>query len=175
MTIAEIRKNLGDYAKDIKLNLGSILTEEGATGLHQNQIYAVALACAYATKNKVLIQALESDSADILLVEEKQATKAAATIMAMNNIFYRFNHLVSDKDYMKMPAGLRMNVIGKPGVAKVDFELYCLAISAIEGCGMCIDAHVNVLITAGKNKTSIQSTIRIAAIINATATALEIA
>ena len=149
MSIQSIRSQLGDYAKDIKLNLGSVISEEGATGLEKNQIFTTALACAYATKHADLIEAVTNEASDIISPEEIEAAKAAATIMAMNNVYYRFAHLVSDNDYLKMPANLRMNVIGKPSVEKRDFELYCLAVSAINGCGMCIDAHVNELTKAG--------------------------
>jgi alkyl hydroperoxide reductase subunit D len=91
--------------------------------------------------------------------------------MAMNNIYYRFTHLVSDKDIAKLPAKLRMNVIGSPGIAKADFELMSLAVSAINGCGMCMDAHVHELAKVGVSKNGIQSTVRIAAVINAAAKA----
>ena len=100
--------------------------------------------------------------------------KAATTIMAMNNIYYRFVHLASGEDYARMPAGLRMNVIGNPGIEKVDFELYSLAVSAINGCGMCIDAHVAQLEKAGVSKSGIQHTIKIAAVVNAAAQAFAI-
>lgn len=174
MTIQDIRSSLGDYAKDIKLNLGAVLSEEGAEGLTQKQIYGTALACAYATKNAQLVEAIKEDAVSVLSDAEFTAAKSAATIMAMNNIYYRFIHLVSDKEYGKMPAALRMTVIGAPGIDKVDFELYSLAISAINGCGMCMDAHVNVVEKAGMSKKGIQSSIRIASVINATAQALSI-
>jgi alkyl hydroperoxide reductase subunit D len=174
MSIKEIRSSLGEYAKDIKLNLGNVLSEEGSPDLNINQINGIALASVYATKNDELIKAVEGDAKEHLSDEEVNAAKAAATIMGMNNIYYRFVHLASDKDYAKMPANLRMNVIGKPGIDKVDFELYSLAVSAINGCGMCIDAHVRQVEKEGVSKTGIQSSIRIASVINATAQALVI-
>ena len=167
-SIQKIRSEFKDYAKDIKLNLGNVLSEEGSPELTKNQILAIGLACAYATKNKLLINALITDSQEILSEQEINAAKAAATIMAMNNIYYRFVHMASDKGFMKLPANLRMNIIGKPGVDKIDFELYSLAVSAINGCGMCIDAHVHQLTKAGLSKIAIQSSIRIAAVIHAT-------
>ncbi len=172
MSIKEIRSELGDYAKDIKLNLGNVLSEEGAAGLSESQIALIALASAYATKHEKLISAIAMQAAEHLSAEGIEAAKAAATIMAMNNVYYRFVHLASDKEYAKMPANLRMNIIGKPGVEKVDFELASLAVSAIEGCGMCIDAHVHEVEKAGVSRQGIQSTIRIASVLNATAQAL---
>ena len=66
------------------------------------------------------------------------AARAAAAIMGMNNIYYRFLHLVEDAEYQTMPARLRMNVIGNPGIDKLDFELLSLAVSAVNGCGLCV-------------------------------------
>lgn len=173
MTIETLKAQLGDYAKDIRLNLGTVLSTDGAPDLTQEQIYGVALASAYSTKHPAVIAAVAEEAAS-LDDAGKQAAKAAATIMAMNNVYYRFNHLVSDKEYSKMPAKLRMNVIGSPGVAKVDFELMSLAVSAINGCGMCMDAHVHEVTKAGVSKTGVQSAIRIASVVNAAAQALEI-
>jgi alkyl hydroperoxide reductase subunit D len=174
MNMQQLKSQLGDYAKDTKLNLGSVLTEEGAPDLRQNQIYGIAIASAYATKNSSVVQAVLSEAASVLSEAEVNAAKAAATIMAMNNIYYRFAHLVGDKEFEKMPARLRMNVIGSPGIEKVDFELYSLAISAINGCGMCMDAHVHEVTKAGISKTAVQSCIRIASVINSAAQALVI-
>jgi len=174
MNLQTLKSQFGEYAKDIKLNLGSVLTEEGAPDLKLNQIYGIALASAYATKNSAVVEAALNEFSSTLSEAEINAAKAAATIMAMNNIYYRFNHLVSDKEFGKIPAKLRMNVIGSPGIDKVDFELYSLAVSAINGCGMCMDAHVHEVLKGGVSKTSVQSCIRIAAVINAAAQAASI-
>ncbi len=174
MTIEQLKDSLGDYAKDIRLNLGSVLTTEGAPDLLLNQIYGIALACAYSTRNALVIDAVKSEAIVALSEAELQAAKSAATIMAMNNVYYRFTHLMGDKDYSKLPAKLRMNVIGSPGIPKVDFELYSLAVSSINGCGMCMEAHVHEVTKGGISKTGVQSVIRIASVINAAAQALTI-
>lgn len=171
MTLEALKDSLGDFAKDIKLNVGSVLTVEGAPDLNQNQIYGVALASAYSTRDEAVIEAIKAESSGTLSEAEQNAAKASAAIMAMNNVYYRFAHLVSDKEYGKLPAKLRMNVIGNPGIAKLDFELYSLAISAINGCGMCMDAHVAEVTKAGISKLGVQSAIRIAAVVNALAQA----
>lgn len=174
MTIEHLKNQLTETAKDIKLNLSTILTEEGAPDLTQNQIGGIALASAYATKNKSVIEAIHAEVSRYLTEAEINAAKSSATIMAMNNIYYRFIHLVNDKSFATMPAKLRMNVIGNPGVDKINFELTCLAVSAINGCGLCLDSHTEALIKAGVSKLGIQSCIRIAAVINGTAMGLEI-
>ena len=170
MTIELLKDSLGDHAKDIRLNLGNVLSTDGAPDLTINQILGTALASAYSTKNQAVIDAVKAEAQGVLSAEEFTAAKSAATIMAMNNVYYRFVHLVSDKEYGKLPAKLRMNVIGSPGIAKVDFELYSLAVSAINGCGMCMDAHVHEVVKGGISPLGVQSAIRIASVINAAAT-----
>jgi lipoyl-dependent peroxiredoxin subunit D len=174
MHTEKLRESIKDFAKDIRLNLSSVLTEEGAPGLTAQQIWAVALACAYSTKSAPLIEAVSADSQSALGDLHTEAAKSAAAIMAMNNIYYRFLHLSDDKEFSKMPAKLRMNVIGKPGIEKRDFELMCLAVSALSGCGSCINSHVSEVKKAGVTNEGIQSSIRIASVINAAALALTI-
>lgn len=174
MSIKIIRELLPEYAKDTKLNLGILFNSDEVDGLSINQSYGIALTSAYATKHPKVIEAVTGQVANILSEEEINAAKAAATIMAMNNVYYRFIHLSSDKSYAKIPAGLRMNVIGQPGIDKVDFELYALAVSAINGCGMCIDAHVYEVVKGGISKQGVQSAIRIGSVLSAAAQALHI-
>jgi alkyl hydroperoxide reductase subunit D len=170
--LSALKNALGPYAKDIKLNLSAVLREDPGSSLSAKQIAGIALASAYATKHPDVINAILGEVSGKLDDAEINAAKAAATMMAMNNVYYRFVHLGSDKEYAKMAAGLRMNVVGNPGIEKVDFELYSLAVSAINGCGMCIDAHVMQVEKAGVSKTGIQHTIRIASVLTASAQAL---
>lgn len=171
MSMQALRDNIGEYAKDIRLNLGSVLSEEGAPGLSKIQIWGSALASAYATRNPDVIDAIRTDAEAELSAEYLEATKAAATIMAMNNVYYRSLHLAEDPELSKLPARLRMNVIGKPGIEKVDFELFSLAVSALSGCANCIKAHMQEVKKAGISVEGIQSSIRIASVINAAAQA----
>lgn len=170
MALSELKSALPEYAKDIKLNITSVLSEEGAPGLEQKEIQLVALACAYSTKSEAVSAPLEAEFSS-LSDTEKDAAKGAATIMAMNNIYYRFVHLSGDNSYSSLPANLRMSVIGKSGVEKKVFELMSLAVSAINGCGLCIESHVKQLEESGVSKQGIQSTVRIASVINAAAQA----
>lgn len=167
--------NIADFAKDIRLNLSSIFNENEQDGLSAKQIALIGLASAYTTKSTEVINALVS-YAQSLSVDEKEleAAKSSATIMGMNNIYYRFIHLVEDKAYMKMPARLRMNVMANPGVDKVDFELMSMAVSAINGCGLCMDSHGKSLAKLNIEPLAIQTTVRIAAVINAAAQAVSI-
>lgn len=166
---------LNNFAKDIKLNLSSLLNSSDQDGLTTKQISLIALASAYSTKNENLMENISSYAKQQGVEEaEIEAAKSAATIMAMNNVYYRFTHLVEDKSYMKMPARLRMNVMANPGVDKVDFELMSMAVSAINGCGLCLDLHNKSLAKLGVDNAAIQTTVRVGAVMFAAAQALEL-
>ena len=128
---------------------------------------------AIASRNDVVLAAIAKEARTHLGDAAYHAAQSAASIMAMNNIYYRFLHLASNKEYGQMPARLRMQVIANPGVEKVDFELWCLTVSAINGCGMCIDAHEKVLQQAGASTALIHDAVRIASVVHAAARALE--
>jgi len=171
-SIEQLRESLPDFAKDIKLNLSTLASEET---LNQQQLWGCFLSCALATRQKDVIDAVLNDASAKLSAEAQTASFAAASIMAMNNVYYRSVHLMTNKDYQSLPAKLRMNVIGNPGVDKIDFELWSFAVSAISGCGMCLDAHEGQLQKAGLSTAQIQCALRIAATVNAAATSIEAA
>ena len=169
-----ICSKIGDFAKDSKLNIDKVLSISGSPGLGHNQIYAIALASAYSTSCKKLAAAILDDGRGILSEEEIFAVKAATNIMAMNNVYYRFLHSVSDQEMFSMPANLRMQVIDKSGVNKIDFEMYSLAVSALNGCGLCMKSHKGLLEKSGVSKLAIQSVIRIASVINSVSNAFSV-
>lgn len=168
-----IRGALPDYARDLKLNLGTVLTTDGAPGLTEQQIWSVALASAIAARNTALARDIEAAAGNKLDAAHINAARAAAAIMGMNNIYYRFLHLVEDEEYKQIPARLRMNIIANPGVDKATFELLSLAVSAINGCGMCVASHERALRQHGVTREAVQSSVRIAAVIHAVAGVLE--
>ncbi|WP_428407671.1 carboxymuconolactone decarboxylase family protein [Hyphococcus sp.] len=169
MSIDALRDQIPDYAKDIRLNLGTLASE---TTLSDQQKWGAFLASALATGNSPVINAIVAETKDKLSPEAATAARAAAAIMAMNNVYYRATHLMSSDEYQKMPAKLRMNVIANPGVEKVDFELWSLAVSAVNGCGMCLDSHEKVVRKAGLSADQVQAALRIAAAVSAAAAVL---
>jgi len=169
MTLTDLARTLPDYAKDIRLNVTSLLGEPVLT---DQQKYGTLVACAHATGYAPLVAAAEEEAAHKLTPEALNAARAAASIMAMNNVYYRFTHLASNKEYSRLPARLRMNVIGSPGIDKADFELMSLAVSAINGCGMCIDAHEKVLRDHGINPDVVHAAARLASVVQAVAATL---
>lgn len=170
MSIDGLKGALPEFAKDIKLNLGSLVT---TSSLGEQQLWGTLLACAVATKSPRVITEVAAEAVDNLSAEAFRAAKAAAAIMAMNNVYYRSMHLIGDETYATMPARLRMTVIGNPGVDKVDFELWCLAVSAVNGCGRCLESHESVLRQSGMPREQVQEAVRIAAVVNAVAAVLE--
>ena len=152
--IESIRDRLPEAARDLRLNLGTVLSEQGAPGLTANQRWGAAITAAI------------TDDATV------EAARAAAAVMGMNNVYYRFAHLVDDPEYRSMPARLRMNVIGRPGVPAEDFELYSLVASAINGCGACMDSHERELRKRGLTREGIQSGVRIGAVLHGVAISL---
>ena len=167
MSLKTFADSLPDYAKDLRLNVGSLLNDQT---LGDQRKYGLLLACAHGSGYKPLVEAVEAEAAGKLSPEAANAARAAAAIMAMNNVYYRFVHLASNKEYGQLPAKLRMNVIGSPGIDKADFELFSLAVSAQNGCGMCIDSHEKVLKQHGVNAEIVQTAARIAAVLTAVAT-----
>ncbi|MBO8187562.1 MULTISPECIES: alkyl hydroperoxide reductase [Streptomyces] len=170
MALTDLKSALPDYAKDLKLNLGSVI---GNSELPKQQLWGTVLACAIASRSGIVLRALEPEAKENLTDEAYTAAKSAAAVMAMNNVFYRTRHLLSDPEYGTLRAGLRMNVIGNPGVEKTDFELWSLAVSAVNGCGQCLDSHEQVLRKAGVDRETIQEAFKIASVVQAVATTLD--
>jgi lipoyl-dependent peroxiredoxin subunit D len=167
MSLKEFVGTLPDHAKDLRLNMSSLLNDQT---LGDQRKYGLLLACAHGTGYRPLVAAAEAEVEGKLSSEATNAARSAAAVMAMNNVYYRFVHLASNPEYGTMPAKLRMNAIANSGVEKVDFELFSLAVSAQNGCGMCIDSHERVLLQHGVKAETIQFAARIAAVTTAVAT-----
>ncbi len=164
MSIDNIKNAIPDYAKDIKLNISGLANEETLTA---QQFWGTMLACAMAGGNANVIANVAADAAQNLSAEAMTAAKAAASIMAMNNVYYKFVGMSANQEYKTMPAKLRMNIIGNPGVDKGDFELWSLAVSAMNGCKFCVDAHENQLKAHGIDAQKVQTAVRIASVVAA--------
>ena len=169
--VEELRSSIPDTARDIKLNLQSVL-QPGA--LNPAQRWGVAIASAVATRNVPLRDAIIADARAEAGPETIDDALAAAALMAMNNVYYRFRHMIGKPSYSQLPARLRMQRIAKPAGSKVDFELFCLAVSAINACEMCMRSHEDVVIKGGLTEDQVHDAIRIAAVVTSAAVALEL-
>ncbi len=164
MSIDTLHSLIPAYGRDLSLNLNVLLLEPL---LSDQQKWGTFLSCAHAIGVPAVVQNIETAAAEVLTPEAVVAAKAAAAIMGMNNVYFRALHLMHNREYETMRSGLRMNVLTNPGVDKVDFELWSLAVSAINGCGLCLDSHEKVLRSHDVSAIQVRTALRIAATVNA--------
>ncbi len=170
MSIDSLKGSIPEYAKDLKLNLSSI---SRSTVLSEQQLWGTLLATAAATKSAATLKEIAEEAADNLSAEAYNAALGAASIMGMNNVFYRTKGYLDGK-YDDLRAGLRMNIIANSGIAKADFELFSLAVSAVNGCNHCLEAHEKTLRDEGGDREVIFEAIRAASIVAGVGQAVEI-
>ena len=170
----DLKAALPEYAKDLKLNLGSVI---GTSTLPEQRLWGTVLATAIAARNPAVLKALAADAREHLSGAAFDAARGAAAIMGMNNVYYRSKHHLREQEvagYDDLPARLRMHIIGNSGgVDKADFEYWCLAVSAVNGCGQCLASHEHVLREAGVTKEQVHEGIRIASVVHAVAVTVE--
>jgi lipoyl-dependent peroxiredoxin subunit D len=169
--VEAVRATIPEPARDIRLNLQSVF-EQGS--LTTAQRWGVAIASAVAARNPRLTDALIADARGKVDASVIEDALAAASLMAMNNVYYRFRHMIGKESYSQMPARLRMQRIAKPAMNKPDFELFCLAVSAINGCEMCVRSHEHAVIEGKLSEEQVHDAVRLAATINAAAVSLEL-
>ena len=165
-----LRGAIPEVAKDLKLNLGAVLQPGTLT---EDQVWGVAVATAIASRNPQLRQAVLEDALVTVAPGVVEDAKAAASLMAMNNVYYRFRHMMAKPEYSEKPARLRMQRLGQVATNKADFELFCLAVSAVNGCEMCLRSHEEVVLQAGLSADQVHDAVRIAATMHGVAVALE--
>ncbi|MCL4795739.1 MAG: carboxymuconolactone decarboxylase family protein [Bryobacteraceae bacterium] len=170
MNLAAIIESMPDYARDLKLNLQNVLAQ---TELTEQQTWTVAVACALTARNGMLSSAILEEAANKLSPEQLSSAKAAFALMGMNNVYYRFKHMVANEEYDPIPARLRMQLIRSHGGDPVDFELACLAASAIKGCEACVKSHDKVVREKGLSAEAVVASVRIASTLHAVAAVIE--
>jgi alkyl hydroperoxide reductase subunit D len=171
-TLEELREGLPEAARDLKLNLAAVLAAQGP--LSNAQRWGVAVASAIAARNHRLRDAVIAEAALHVSREVLEDAQSAAAIMGMNNVYYRFRHISEKPTYSEKPARLRMNRLVKPAASKVDFELFAMAVSAINDCAACVNSHEKVVIDGGLTEDHVHDAVRIAAVMNGVAIALEL-
>lgn len=169
--INQLREQFPDAARDIKINLSNVLQ---AATLDAAQTWGIAIACGYAARNETLTKALIADAkaagVDATYLED---ARAAAILMGMNNVYYRFRHIVGKDEYEQKPARLRMMRLKQVATNQAYFELLCLAVSAVNNCQACVQSHEHVVIEGGMTTDHVHDAVRIAATIHAAALAVE--
>ena len=167
MSVETLQDLIPDAAKDLRLNLSSMLRQ---TELSEQQLWGTVLSCALATRSSVIKEQIFEEAKSKLSPQAFEAAQSVAAIMGMNNVFYRFSHLTTNEKYRSMPARLRMNGLRGHGIEQKDVELWSLAVSSINGCGVCVDSHEKVLREAGVSEETILAAVRLAAVLNGIAT-----
>jgi alkyl hydroperoxide reductase subunit D len=170
MPLDALVEAIPDYARDTRINLPNVLKQ---TELTPQQLWGTAVACAVATRNPQVMAAIEEEARAHLSPEALAGAKTAASLMAMNNIYYRFLHLTSNEKYSTIPARLRMQGIRNHGTDPIDFELWCTAVSAINNCPACVASHEQVIRDKGITEEQVAAAIRVAAVLHAAATVLD--
>jgi alkyl hydroperoxide reductase subunit D len=167
-SLQAIKDRLPSYAKDVKLNLDAVLFRSSLT---PSDALGAAVAAAFAAKSPDLIQALrETDGLD---AKNAEAALTAASLMAMNNVWYPFVEMAGDPELATMRAELRMNAYATyGGVDRRTFELYALAASIVGKCTFCIQSHYKLLRDGGMSAQQLRDVGRIAAVVVAAAHAL---
>ena len=162
MSLEKLNESIPEYAKDLKLNLSSALRQIELT---ESQIWG-SVACAVLTlENETLSETLLPEAEEKLGKEVLDAIRGITAVMGINNIYYRFTHLVSNKKYSQLPARLRMSALKNPALDSKDVELLSTVVSAINGCGICMDSHEKILVEQGVSEEAISAAVRIGAII----------
>lgn len=170
-TTKRLLEELPDAARDQRLNLASVL---GDGALTMEQRLGVALACAFAARNAELRDALLADAGAGAGEAWIDDARAAASLMAMNNVYYRTRHMLGKSEYAALPARLRMTRMANPRTSKRDFEMMCLAVSAVNGCETCVRSHEKSLVELGASEAMVHDAVRIAAVVQAVAVGLEL-
>ena len=162
-SLSLLEKGESRYLRDLKLNFTSTLTSEH---LSAKECALLGLATSINNNNGPLTQYFTR------YAEEQGATAAeiaeaagCASLLASNNIFYRFRHFTKKEKYGQIPARIRMQIMMKPATGKEFFELMSLAISAVNGCEMCVNAHEDSLIKLGTTEERIFDAVRIASLV----------
>lgn len=158
------------YLRDLKVNFTSTFTSEHLT---QKECALIGLSVAANNHNKILTDhytkyATEQGATPAEIAE----AVGCASLLSSNNIFYRFRHFTQKEKYTQIPARIRMQIMMKPITGKEFFELLSLAISAVNGCEMCVNAHEDSLIKMGTTEERIFDAVRIASLVTATGTIL---
>jgi len=167
-TLDELKASLPDETKDLRLNLGNVLDSGDLT---PSERYAVALTSAMFLRADDLRDALLTAGAEHLSDDAIADARAAAAIMGMNTVYYRFRHMIGKESYSNRPAGLRMTRMAKPATSKGVFELASIACAALAGCELCLRSHEQSLLAEGYTEDRIHQAIRIAAVVNGFAVA----
>jgi alkyl hydroperoxide reductase subunit D len=156
------------YIRDARINLKNVLTSQSFT---PKEAYLLALSIAVNEKNRVLMASFtELATRNGASEEEIAEIHACASLLTVNNVFYRFRHFIKKESYQTMPAGIKMTIMMNPVLGKEFFELVSLAVSAVNGCEMCVTSHEASVLKQGADEQRVFDAIRLAAVVRGIST-----
>jgi len=165
-----IRAEIPEVAKDLRSNLSAVL--DGGT-LAASERWGVAIAAALASRSRRLAEALIASRPEEVTNKTVEDAVSAAALMGMTNVLYRFQHLVGKPSYEQMPTRLRTQRLTKPATTNAAFELFSLAVSALNACETCVRSHEATLLENGTTEAQIHDAVRIASVVHGVAVALD--
>jgi lipoyl-dependent peroxiredoxin subunit D len=165
-----VRAEIPEGAKDLRSNLSAVLD---AGTLAPSERWGVAIAVALASRSRRLAEALIASRPEEVTTKTVEDAVAAAALMGMTNVFHRFPHLVGKSSYERKPARLRMKRLTMPASTSAAFELFSLAVSAVNACEICVRSHEASLLEHGTTEDQIHDTVRIASVVHGVAVALD--
>ncbi|MCL2309408.1 MAG: carboxymuconolactone decarboxylase family protein [Proteobacteria bacterium] len=164
--LAALKERIPDYAKDIRLNLDSVLER---SPLPRDEALGCALAAAFSAKSRELVTMLRGAMPEA----EAHGALTAASLMGMNNVWYSYIDMADDEGIKKQQPGLRMNAYATHGgVTQRQFEMWALSASLVGKCRYCVSSHVIALKKTGASDAELKEVGRIAAAVNAVALVL---
>lgn len=174
MSIENLAARIPDFADDLRRNLLSLA---GTTVLTEQQLWGTFLACAAATRSEPVFDAVSDEARARLSDDACDAALAAASVMAMNNVVFRARGWLDeeydgDRGYGKVRTGLRVNLTGRPGVHRIDYELFTLAVSAVNGCRHCTLAHEKTVRAGGLSREQVMEAVKVAGTLQGVAQAV---
>jgi alkyl hydroperoxide reductase subunit D len=169
MLIQSIVRKIPPYAADIKANFEEILTKD-VEGLTANHVYGISIAVCYALKNEQMLNVIRNEAKVFLEDQHFEAAKSAVAIMALNNTYFGFLAMLGETYTV---GDLSMEVLKNPGIDKLEFEMYLLAVSLVHNCQYCVRFHEGKLSKKGIDKVTIQNIGKIAAVLKSVAQVLE--
>lgn len=163
--VDQLKEGIPDYAKDIRLNLDNVVKR---STLPEVEVFGVVVAAVFATGNTKLWTWIYGQSGEgEEVVRERAAALTAASLMAMNNVWYPYVDMAADGALEAQPPGLRMNAIATHGgTSKGRFEAYSLAASIVGKCVHCVRAHYDTLKAEGYTTEQLRDIGRIAAVLS---------
>lgn len=151
------------YLADLKLNFKNSFE---SAHLNKKEVALLGYALAVNAGNTALKRFFrENANAEGATEAEVAEAAACASLLSANNVFYRFRHFINKEKYNEIPARIKMNIMARPVTGKEFFELMSLAVSAVNGCEMCVKSHENSLIELGSAEERIFEAVRLGAII----------